>query len=77
MLSKRGAAPTSRSSRSKPDSTGMVISTSAISGCWVRMAWKPLLAVEGHADPEAAIDKLLGDQTRGFTVVVDAEHMRT
>ena len=37
---------------------------------------KTFLAVKRDADPEASINQLLGDQARGFAIVVDTQHVR-
>ena len=57
----------------EPDMMGMLISHNSRSGMTLRIATKPSCPSCANDHIEAAIGKLLGDQSRNLTVVIDAK----
>src|SRR5713101_6282382 len=58
----------------EPDMMGMLISHNSRSGMTLRIATKPSCPSCANDHIEAAIGKLLGDQSRNLTVVIDAKN---
>ena len=69
-----GASAFGRSSTSKPDMMGMLISHNSRSGMTLRIATKPSYPSCANDHIEAAIGKLLSDQSRNFAVVIGAKN---
>ena len=75
IFEKRGASAISRSSSSKPDISGMLMSDSTRSGMILRIAASPSRPSWATSDRIAAVDQFLGDQRRGLAVVLDAKNL--